>query len=88
MELYRIRLKDRQVSRPERKQYAALNEKRRRTKMLMTVKTRELNHKNNIIREMAETGTERLHVCAGKVGDIAVGLGGTLVSPPLDVDHV
>ena len=57
-------------------------------KKLMTVKTRELNHKKNIIREMAETGTERLHLSAGEVGDVAVGLGGTLVSPPLDVDHV
>ena len=51
-------------------------------------KVRELNHEKNIIREMAETGTKRLHVCAGKVGDVAVGLGGTLVSPPLAVDHV
>ena len=37
---------------------------------------------------MAETGTELSHVCAGKVGDVAVGLGGTLVSPPFAVDHV
>ena len=56
--------------------------------MLMTVKTRELNHKKDIIREMAETGTDLLHVCAGKVADVVVGLGGTLVSPPLAVDQL
>ena len=29
-----------------------------------------------------------MHVCAGSVGDVAVELGGTLVSPPLAVNHV
>ena len=56
--------------------------------MLMTVKTRDLNHKKNIMRVMAETGTELLHVSAGKEGDVVFGLGGTLVSPPLAVDRV
>ena len=37
---------------------------------------------------MAETGTELLHVSDGKVGNVAVGIGGTLVSPPLPVSQV
>ena len=37
---------------------------------------------------MAETCTELLHVREGRVGNVAVGIGGTLVSPPLSVDQV
>ena len=37
---------------------------------------------------MAETGTQRLHVCAGEVGDVVVVLEVALVSPPLAVDDV
>lgn len=37
---------------------------------------------------MAETGTELLHVREGKVGDVAAGIGGTLVLPPLSVNQV
>ena len=37
---------------------------------------------------MVETGTELLHVRDGKVGNVAIGIGGTLVSPPLSVSQV
>ena len=37
---------------------------------------------------MAETGTELLHVGDGTVENVAVGIGGTSVSPPLSVSQV
>ena len=37
---------------------------------------------------MARTGTELVLLNDGKVGDIATGIGGTLVLPPLNVDDV
>ena len=37
---------------------------------------------------MAETGTELLLVSDGKVENVAVGVGGTLVSPPSSVSQV
>ena len=40
------------------------------------------------IRDRAETGTELLHVSDGTGGNVAVGIGGTLVSPPLSVSQV
>ena len=44
--------------------------------------------KEQIIRTMAETGTKLLHVSDGEVLNAAVGIGGTLVSPPLSVSLV
>ena len=49
----------------------------------MADKNRDLSGKKQIVREMAETGTELLHVSDGTGGNVAVGIGGTLVSPPL-----
>ena len=37
---------------------------------------------------MADTDTERLKVSDGKVGGVAVGTGGILVSPPLSVGQM
>ena len=49
---------------------------------------RDLSGKKQITREMTETGTALLHVSDGQVGNVAVGIGGTLVSPPLSVSQV
>ena len=54
----------------------------------MADKNRDLSGKKQIVREMAETGTELLHVSDGTGGNVAVGIGGTLVSPPLSVSQV
>ena len=54
----------------------------------MAGKNRDLSSKKQLIREMTEIGTELLHVGDGKVGNVAVGIGGTLVSPPLSVGKV
>ena len=83
---YQVQVQKSKLTRQEK--IAELNEKWKQTKLLMTDKNRELNNKKIIIREMAETCTELLHVSDGRVGEVAVGLGGTLVSPPLSVDHV
>ena len=48
----------------------------------------DLPSKKQITRKMVETGTELLHVRDGKVGNVAIGIGGTLVSPPLSVSQV
>ena len=54
----------------------------------MAVKNCDLPSKKQIIRKMAETGTELLHVGDGTVENVAVGIGGTSVSPPLSVSQV
>ena len=54
----------------------------------MADKNRDLSSKKQKIREMAKTGTDLLHVCDGKVGNVAAGIGATLVSPPLSVGQV
>ena len=56
-----------------------------KTKALMADKKRDLSRKKQI---MAETGTELLHASDSKVGNVAVGIGGILVSPPLSVGQV
>ena len=53
----------------------------------MAGKNRDLSSKKQLIREMTEIGTELLHVGDGKVGNVAVGIGGTLVSP-LSLIHI
>ena len=42
----------------------------------------------NIVLTMARTGTEMVLLNDGRVGDVATGIGGTLVLPPLNVDDV
>ena len=54
----------------------------------MARKAQDLTTKKKIIRGMAETCTELLHVRGGTVGNVVVGIGGTLVSPPLFVGQV
>ena len=51
-------------------------------------KAQDLTTKKKIIRGMADTCTELLHVREGTVGNVVVGIGGTLVSPPLSVGQV
>ena len=46
------------------------------------------HYQEAIIRGMAETCTELLPVTRRRVGNVAVGVGGTLLSPPLSVDQV
>ena len=53
----------------------------------MATKAQDLTTKKQIIPWMGKTCTELLHVREGKVGNVAVGIGGTLVSPPLSVDQ-
>ena len=67
---------------------AELNEKWIQTKALMAAKNCDLSSTKRTIRELAEIGTELLHVRDGSVGDVAVGIGGTLVSPPFSLSQV
>ena len=69
------------------KKIADLNQKWSQTKSLMADKNREIFSKKQIVRKMAETGTDLLHVSDGKVGNVAVGMDGTLVSPTLSVSQ-
>ena len=45
-----------------------------------------LRNKQNIVLRMAQTGTELILLNGCRVGDVAKGIGGTLVLPPLNVD--
>ena len=47
-----------------------------------------LKDKQNIVLRMARTDTELVLLNDGRVGDVATGIGGTLVLPPLNVDDV
>ena len=47
-----------------------------------------LKAKQNIVLRMARTGTELVLLNDGRVGDVATGIGGTLVLPPLNVDDI
>ena len=47
-----------------------------------------LKDKQNIVRRMARTGTELVLLNDGRVGDVATGIGGTLMLPPLNVGDV
>ena len=67
---------------------ADLNQKWSKTKALIADKNRDLLNKKQIIRKMAETGTELLHVSDGKLGNVVFGIGSTLISPPLSVSQV
>ena len=57
-------------------------------KSLLADTALNLKDKHNIVRRMARTGTELVLLNDGRVGDVATGLGGTLVLPPLNVDDV
>ena len=58
------------------------------TKSLLADSTISLKDKQNIVLGMARTGTELVLLNDGRVGDVATGIGGTLVLPPLNVDDV
>ena len=47
-----------------------------------------LKAKQNIVLRMARTGTELVLLNDGRVGDVATGIGGTLVLTPLNVDDI
>ena len=47
-----------------------------------------LKDEHNVVLRMARTGTELVLLNGGRVGDVATGIGGTLVLPPLNVDDV
>ena len=47
-----------------------------------------IEDKKRIIGDLANTCTELVRLHGGKLGDVAKGIGGTLVSPPLDVRGV
>ena len=57
-------------------------------KSLLADTALNLKDKQKIVRRMARTGTELVLLNDGRVGDVATGLGGTLVLPPLNVDDV
>ena len=57
-------------------------------KSLLADTALNLKDKQNIVRRMARTGTELVLLNDGRVGDVATGIGGTLVLPPLNVDDV
>ena len=47
-----------------------------------------LQDKQNVVLRKARTGTELVLLNDGRVGNVASGIGGTLVLPPLNVDDV
>ena len=47
-----------------------------------------LKDKQNIVLRKARTGTELVLFNDGRVGDVATGIGGTLMLPPLNIDDV
>ena len=47
-----------------------------------------IEEKKRIMSELANTCTQVVRLHGGKLGDVAKGIGGTLVSPPLDVRGV
>ena len=57
-------------------------------KSLLADTALSLKDKQNIVVRMARTGTELVLLNDGRVGDVATGLGGTLVLPPLNVYDV
>ena len=57
-------------------------------KSLLADMALSLKYKQNIVLRMARTGTELVLLNDGRVGDVATGLGGTFVLPPLNVDGV
>ena len=57
-------------------------------KSLLADTALSLKDKQNIVLRMARTGTELVLLNDGRVGDVATGLGGTLVLLPLNVDDV
>ena len=46
-----------------------------------------IEEKKRIISELANTCTQLVRLHGGKLGDVAKGIGGTLVSPPLDAEQ-
>ena len=71
-----------------REKIANLNEKWDQTKVLMADKNRDLASKKQIIREITEAQScYGVHVSDGKVGNVAVGIGGNLVPPPLSASQ-
>ena len=59
-----------------------------RQKTLLRYTAIGLKEKQNIVLRMARTGTELVLFNDGRMGDVATGIGGTLVLPPLNVDYV
>ena len=57
-------------------------------KSLLADTALNLKDKQNIVRRMARTGTGLVLLNDRRVGDVATGLGGTLVLPPLSVNDV
>ena len=57
-------------------------------KSLLADTALNLKDKQNIVIRMARTGTELVLLNDGMVGDVATGLGCTLVLPPLNIDDV
>ena len=55
--------------------------------MLLAGTSISIKDTQNIVLEMAQTGTELILLNDGWVGDVATRIGGTLVLPPLDVKH-
>ena len=57
-------------------------------KSLLADTALSLKDEQNIALRMAQTGTELVLHNNGRMGDVAIGIGGTLVLPPLNVDDV
>ena len=57
-------------------------------KFLLADTALSLKDKQNIVLRMARTGTGLVLLNDGRVGDVATGLSGTLVLPPLNADDV
>lgn len=57
-------------------------------KAFMVDENGDLTSEKRIIRVIVASGTELIYVRNGKVGDVVVKFGGTLVSPPLSLGHV
>lgn len=71
-----------------RKKQQSLNTRLEEQKSRLSEGTATLVDKQRIIHEMADTGSAMLTLHEGRLGDVARGIGGTLVSPPLELSDV
>ena len=76
------------TSRQNRSRISELNRIWDDRKSLLADTALSLKDEQNIVLRMARKGTELVLLNDGRVRDVATGIGGTLVLPPLNVDDV
>ena len=76
------------VQNEQRTKQQSLNTRLEEQRSRLSEGTKTMREKQRIIREMADTGSDMLKLHEGRLGDVARGIGGTLVSPPLELSDV